>query len=61
MLLSIAQVCALTGFEGHKVYRLIASGEMLALKVGRDWRVRRVSLDRWACDQERKNTMRLSQ
>lgn len=61
MLLTTAQVCALTGFERHKVYGLIQSGEIPALKVGRDWRVRRVSLDRWAREQERMNTRRLSQ
>ncbi len=46
-LLTVAEVAATMRVSTMTVYRLIKSGEMAALRVGKNYRVREAELDRY--------------
>ena len=46
-LLTVAEVAATMRVSNMTVYRLIKSGELAALRVGRNYRVREAELDRY--------------
>jgi excisionase family DNA binding protein len=46
-LLTIDEVLAYLNVTSRTIYRLIRIGELPAVRIGRQWRIRRVDLDRW--------------
>ncbi|MDR0627031.1 MAG: helix-turn-helix domain-containing protein [Bifidobacteriaceae bacterium] len=48
--LTVAEVAATLRVSDMTIYRLIAGGEMRALKVGRSYRVPAEALDEWLAD-----------
>jgi excisionase family DNA binding protein len=47
LLITIAGLCSATGISRSKVYELIASGDLQAIKVGRLTRLRRADVETW--------------
>lgn len=45
--LTIGQVLSYLNVKSRTVYRLIKAGELPAIRVGRQWRIRRSDLDAW--------------
>jgi excisionase family DNA binding protein len=46
-LLTVAEVIAFLKVKSCTVYRLIKTGDLPAIRVGRRWRVRRSDLETW--------------
>jgi len=46
-LLTVAEVASAMRISTMTVYRLIKSGELPAVRIGRQWRFRRADLDAW--------------
>jgi excisionase family DNA binding protein len=52
-LLTLAEAAAYLRVHPRTVARLLSTGELLGLKVGRQWRLRRADLDAWVAAQAR--------
>jgi excisionase family DNA binding protein len=46
-LLTTDEVLGYLKVTSRTIYRLIRIGELPAVRIGRQWRIRRVDLDRW--------------
>jgi len=46
-LLTIDEVLGYLNVTSRTIYRLIRIGELPAVRIGRQWRVRRTDLDQW--------------
>lgn len=46
-LLSVSEVATLLGVHPRTVYRALTSGELVGVRVGSAWRVRRAEVDAW--------------
>lgn len=49
-LLTVAEVASLMRVSNMTVYRLIKSGQLAALKVGKNYRIRESDIDRYLTD-----------